>query len=199
MNSYHYNAHADDCGVDNSTFNDVRDNLKGYTHVILLIDFLGNREKYEFAFKAGCIAGKFKKENVNLYFLNAPNEDMGRFICDLNYYCIRKTNNRYDVAEEIWYEFFERRQAKCANAKIARKAPVEQEIYIRALRFCVRTNRASVSLIQRQFPVGYCKACRIFDWMADNRYIFAQPDKQHAKVLLTYREFKKLYGETDND
>lgn len=69
--------------------------------------------------------------------------------------------------------------------------------YITALKYCVDRNQASVSLIQRRFPIGYIKACKMIDWMENMNYITPSVGIAPRKVLLTAEKFKKLYGYVD--
>ena len=195
-----YCAYADECGDDNSSYNDILDNLKGYTDVILVIDLLESCANPAFAFKTGYIIGKYDKKNVSLYFLHTTDKEIERPLGGLKFYCINETKNEHEVAEEICFELLERWQEERISDKIKNDMLIEQkeEIYIRVLKFCISCNQASVFFIQRQFPVGYATACKIFDWMAENKYILKQTGGRPAKVLLTYEEFKNIYGEIDD-
>ncbi len=70
--------------------------------------------------------------------------------------------------------------------------------FIAALKFCVESNQASVSMIQRRFPVGYVKACKIIDWMENMNYITQSEGSKPRKVLLSLDEFKRIYGDVDD-
>ena len=72
------------------------------------------------------------------------------------------------------------------------------ETHIKALYYCVCSNQASVSMIQRRFPVGYIKACKIIDWMENMNYVSQSEGSKPRKVLLTKDEFIKIYGEIDD-
>jgi S-DNA-T family DNA segregation ATPase FtsK/SpoIIIE len=72
------------------------------------------------------------------------------------------------------------------------------ETFIKALKYCVDSNQASVSMIQRRFPVGYIKACKIIDWMTNMNYITPSEGSKPRKVLLTKEEFVNKYGEVDD-
>ncbi len=70
--------------------------------------------------------------------------------------------------------------------------------YIKALKFCVEANGASVSMIQRRFPVGYIKACKIIDWMENMNYVTKSEGSKQRKVLLSKDEFINTYGDIDD-
>ena len=72
------------------------------------------------------------------------------------------------------------------------------DTYIKALYYCVISNQASVSMIQRRFPVGYIKACKIIDWMENMNYVTQSEGSKPRKVLLTKEEFLNTYGEVDD-
>ena len=72
------------------------------------------------------------------------------------------------------------------------------DTYIKALYYCVTSNQASVSMIQRRFPVGYIKACKIIDWMENMNYVTPSEGSKPRKVLFTKEEFINTYGEIDD-
>ena len=72
------------------------------------------------------------------------------------------------------------------------------DTYIKALYYCVSSNQASVSMIQRRFPVGYIKACKIIDWMENMNYVTQSEGSKPRKVLLSKEEFLNTYGEIDD-
>ena len=73
------------------------------------------------------------------------------------------------------------------------------DTFIKALKYCVTSNQASVSMIQRRFPVGYIKACKIIDWMETMNYITQSEGSKPRKVLLTKEEFENIYGDDVDD
>lgn len=73
------------------------------------------------------------------------------------------------------------------------------ETYIKALEYCVMSNMASVSMIQRRFPVGYIKACKIIDWMTNMNYITPSEGSKPRKVLISKEEFMNTYGDGNTD
>ncbi len=73
------------------------------------------------------------------------------------------------------------------------------DTFIKALKYCVTSNQASVSMIQRRFPVGYIKACKIIDWMENMNYVTQSEGSKPRKVLLTKEEFVNIYGDDVDD
>lgn len=72
------------------------------------------------------------------------------------------------------------------------------DTFIKALKYCVMSNAASVSMIQRRFPIGYIKACKIVDWMENMNYITKSEGSKSRKVLLSQEEFFNTYGDVDD-
>ncbi|MBO5328514.1 MAG: hypothetical protein J6B04_05005 [Clostridia bacterium] len=72
------------------------------------------------------------------------------------------------------------------------------DLFIKALKYCVESNQASVSMIQRRFPCGYIKACKIIDWMTNMNYITPPEGSKPRKVLLSRDEFINVYGEIED-
>ena len=54
-------------------------------------------------------------------------------------------------------------------------------------------------MIQRRFPVGYIKACKIIDWMEKMNYITPSEGSKPRKVLLSKDEFIQIYGDDIDD
>ena len=72
------------------------------------------------------------------------------------------------------------------------------DTFIKALKYCVTSNQASVSMIQRRFPVGYIKACKIIDWIENMNYVTPSEGSKPRKVLLSREEFFNIYGDIDD-
>ncbi len=72
------------------------------------------------------------------------------------------------------------------------------DTFIKALKYCVTSNQASVSMIQRRFPVGYIKACKIIDWMEKMNYVTQSEGSKPRKVLLSKDEFIMTFGDVDD-
>ena len=71
--------------------------------------------------------------------------------------------------------------------------------YIKALKCCIEENIASVSMLQRRFPIGYIKSCKIIDWMEKMKYISEARGNQPRKILITKEEFDSTYGDGEDE
>ena len=75
------------------------------------------------------------------------------------------------------------------------KAP--EETYITVLKYVAEMRVAPVSMIQRQFPIGYVKACKIMDWMEDNGFVAPYSAGEMRSVLITPDEVIELFGKSE--
>lgn len=70
-----------------------------------------------------------------------------------------------------------------------------EELRYKALKFCIEKNAASVTMLQRVFPVGYIESCKLIDWMEDKGFVSEGAGAKPRKVLITKEEFDKLYSD----
>ena len=99
--------------------------------------------------------------------------------------------------------FFDEQASDFINAvKNDSQAEVEQDdeneveqVYIDALRTVIQAGQASISMIQRKYPVGYTKAGKIIDWMESKGYISHFEGSKSRQVLLSEENFRELYGD----
>lgn len=76
------------------------------------------------------------------------------------------------------------------------KDPSEvDELYDAATRFMIDTQRGSASLLQRKFAIGYTRASRLIDLMADEGVLGEYKGSQAREVLMTLEEWVALNPE----
>lgn len=71
------------------------------------------------------------------------------------------------------------------------------ELRFKVLKVCIEKGAASTSLIQRVFPIGYLRACKLIDWMEDKGYVSPAQGAIPRKVLITIEEFNKIFNDTN--
>jgi S-DNA-T family DNA segregation ATPase FtsK/SpoIIIE len=71
----------------------------------------------------------------------------------------------------------------------------EDKLFIDALRLVISTGSASISMLQRRFPIGYAKAGGIIDKMDRMGYISPFDGSRARQVLITKEQFEEKYGE----
>ena len=144
------------------------------------------------------------------YFRSAENPDLARIqCCFVDTHEVQKVTDFVKSHNETYFDesvsdFINRvEQEDVPQVMIGPGDGEENETkiddtFIKALKYCVTSNQASVSMIQRRFPVGYIKACKIIDWMENMTYVTPSEGSKPRKVLLSKEEFFNIYGDIDD-
>ncbi len=72
-------------------------------------------------------------------------------------------------------------------------------LFDRGVSMVVETRRGSVSLLQRRLEVGYSRASRLIDQMADAGIVGEYKGSQAREVLITQKEWKSIQQQRDHD
>lgn len=145
----------------------------------------------------------------DLYFRSAESPDLARIQgCFVDTHEVQKVTDFVKAHNETYFDqnvsdFINKvdEEAAPSGGEDGSSEPAEikiDETYIKALYYCVSSNQASVSMIQRRFPVGYIKACKIIDWMENMDYVTKSEGSKPRKVLLSKEEFLNMYGDVDD-
>lgn len=144
------------------------------------------------------------------YFRSAENPDLARIqCCFVDTHEVQKVTDFVKSHNETYFDesvsdFINKvEQEDVPQVMIGSSDGEENETkiddtFIKALKYCVTSNQASVSMIQRRFPVGYIKACKIIDWMENMTYVTPSEGSKPRKVLLSKEEFFNIYGDIDD-
>lgn len=146
----------------------------------------------------------------DLYFRSAENPDLARIQgCFVDTHEVQKVTDFVKLHNETYFDqsvsdFINTVEAEEQSSMgggedgAAEGETKIDDTFINALKYCVTSNQASVSMIQRRFPVGYIKACKIIDWMENMNYITHSEGSKPRKVLLSREEFVNTYGDIDD-
>ena len=143
----------------------------------------------------------------DLYFRSAENPDLARIQgCFIDTHEVQKVTDFVKQHNETFFDqsvsdFINTVEEEVSDAPaddVGGDASKVDDTFIKALKFCVTSNQASVSMIQRRFPIGYMKACKIIDWMENMNYITQSEGSKPRKVLLSREEFTQRYGDVDD-
>ena len=69
------------------------------------------------------------------------------------------------------------------------------ELYRDAVRMVLETGRGSVSMLQRHFEVGYTRAARLIDLMAEDGIVGEYKGSVAREVLITIEDWERGQGE----
>ncbi len=113
---------------------------------------------------------------------------------------------KLDLENGDWGEYIndrkEEREAKKAQkaaenpegGKMFEADPEAEKLYTDALKYCIRTGKASANMIQKQFSVSATKAGMILDWMEKYGYVSAPEKNKPRQVYVSPYEFNRLYS-----
>ncbi len=68
-----------------------------------------------------------------------------------------------------------------------------------ALKLVMKNGKASISMIQRRFSVGYARAARIIDQMETHGFINPGMGNKPREVKITIAEYNELFGDFDSE
>ncbi len=69
----------------------------------------------------------------------------------------------------------------------------------KCLKYCIETNQASISMLQRRFSIGFTRSGRIVDQMEKSRFIGSSDGGKTRSVYITMEQFTAIFGEVDDD
>lgn len=144
----------------------------------------------------------------DLYFRSAESPDLARIQgCFIDTHEVQRVTDFIKQNNETYFDqsvsdFINTVEEEPSDAPaedgVSGDSTKVDDTFIKALKFCVTSNQASVSMIQRRFPIGYMKACKIIDWMENMNYITQSEGSKPRKVLLSREEFIQRYGDVDD-
>ena len=68
------------------------------------------------------------------------------------------------------------------------------EYFVQAGRFILEKEKASIGMLQRMFKIGFNRAARIMDQLADAGVVGEEEGTKPRKVLMTMDEFEEKFG-----
>lgn len=86
----------------------------------------------------------------------------------------------------------------CAKKKKTETPPVEWEVtedlIMEAARVCIKSNSASISMLQRKLCIGYNRAGALLEKLEELGYVSPFDGAKARDVLITKAEFEEKYG-----
>jgi len=91
-------------------------------------------------------------------------------------------------------------QLKTADSEPEQRQPVNRdELYDAAVDVVVREGRGSVSLLQRALGIGYGRAARLIDYMAEDGIVGPYNGSQAREVLLGLEEWDRMHAQREHE
>src|SRR5215475_3194995 len=95
-------------------------------------------------------------------------------------------------------ELVQLKPAAAADGTEADKLKNRDELYEQAVDIVIREGRGSVSLLQRALGIGYGRAARLIDFMAEDGVVGDYNGSQAREVLITLEQWAEMSGQTDS-
>ena len=73
------------------------------------------------------------------------------------------------------------------------------ELLMDSIELVIDSGKASVSMLQRRFRIGYNRAARIVDMMEDMGVVGPQDGSSPRQVIMTREEFEQLKESQEDD
>ena len=107
---------------------------------------------------------------------------------------IRKNNeyDNYDVNLDYQIENIPINGVFNTTRETVEIDPVRDEHFVEAGRFIIEKNKASIGLIQRVFKIGFNRAARIMDQLAEAGVVSEESSTRARQVLMTMSEFEQF-------
>ena len=82
---------------------------------------------------------------------------------------------------------------QCPGCKLLEEVIAERdELYYDAVRYVLQYQRGSVSLLQRKLNIGYGRASRLIDFMAEDHVVGEYSGSQAREVMITPDEWQAI-------
>ena len=69
------------------------------------------------------------------------------------------------------------------------------EYFVRAGRFIIEKDKASIGMLQRMFKIGFNRAARIMDQLCEAGVVGPEEGTKPRKILMSLEEFENKFGE----
>ena len=94
-------------------------------------------------------------------------------------------------------ELVQLKPADAADKKDAESLKNRDELYDQAVDLVIREGRGSVSLLQRALGIGYGRAARLIDYMAEDGIVGQYNGSQAREVLITLEQWAAMSGQAE--
>ena len=121
------------------------------------------------------------------YLTDAEIERVTDFLRDSN-----TAEYQEDLARELSVANEQTRDSPISNAD-------DDILFDQAKQLVIQANRASASLLQRRLKVGYARAARLLDSLADQGIIGPQEGSKPREILVSKQDDQRFYQEGDDD
>ena len=100
---------------------------------------------------------------------------------------LKEQNEEVSYSEEV-----ERKVSQPSLAGISQSGSDRDELFVQAGRFIIEKDKASIGMLQRMFKIGFNRAARIMDQLAEAGVVGEEEGTKPRKVLMSAEEFEEF-------
>ena len=100
---------------------------------------------------------------------------------------LKEQNEEGSYSEEV-----ERKVSQPSLAGISQSGSDLDELFVQAGRFIIEKDKASIGMLQRMFKIGFNRAARIMDQLAEAGVVGEEEGTKPRKVLMSAEEFEEF-------
>ncbi len=124
-----------------------------------------------------------------------PQRVQGAFVSDQEVSAVVEFLTAQNTAPEYRTDIESRMAAPAASAAPEQKNNGRDEYFEQAGKFIIEKDKASIGMLQRMYKIGFNRAARIMDQLAEAGVVGEEEGTKPRKVLLTLEEFQALLEE----
>ena len=128
--------------------------------------------------------------------MSSPIRVQGAFISDEEVEQVTKYIKAQIVKEPVKYEEIDLDLPE-KKAQMEEVAPIEDELFPESAEWVVDTKKASVSMLQRRFRIGYTRAGRLMDTLERRGIVSAADGAKPREVLVTREQLATILEKTE--
>ncbi|MEG0688949.1 MAG: DNA translocase FtsK, partial [Hungatella sp.] len=123
-----------------------------------------------------------------------PQRVQGAFVSDQEVFQVVDFLMKQDMGTDYNPEIESKISAPAA-VETAETEDSRDEYFIQAGKFIIEKDKASIGMLQRMFKVGFNRAARIMDQLAEAGVVGEEEGTKPRKILLTIEEFDHLMND----
>lgn len=123
-----------------------------------------------------------------------PQRVQGAFVTDQEVSKVVEFLTEQDIGTE-YNPDIESRIAAPAATESQDSTDSRDEYFVQAGRFIIEKEKASIGMLQRMYKIGFNRAARIMDQLAEAGVVGAEEGTKPRKVLMTIEEFEELISQ----
>lgn len=107
---------------------------------------------------------------------------------------LKENNNGADYSAEV-EEHISSMQTETAESQTKGEGPERDALFAEAGKFIIEKDKASIGMLQRWFKVGFNRAARIMDQLAEAGVVGEEAGTKPREILMTMEEFERYLEE----